>query len=82
MGVMVWRASLDPANPEHWGRVFWLMCVVTTLIGVVLAFFFHPRIWCHHSGPSLAGPLFSSPTFVFNVCEPASEPYVARRGST
>ena len=46
MGVMVWRASLDPANPEHWGRVFWLMCVVTTLIGVVLAFFFHPRTWC------------------------------------
>ncbi len=46
MGFMVWRISLDPANPAHWGRVFWLMCAVTTLIGVILAFFFHPRTWC------------------------------------
>jgi polyferredoxin len=46
MGFMVYRLSLDPGNWEHWGRVFWLMCALTSAVGIVLAVFIHPRSWC------------------------------------
>jgi ferredoxin-type protein NapH len=46
MGFMVWRLSLNPGDPEHWGRVFWLMCTITTSVGVILAVLFWPRTWC------------------------------------
>lgn len=36
----------DYTDWQHWGRVFWLMCLVTTVIGAVLAFFWHGRSWC------------------------------------
>jgi len=31
---------------KNWGKVFWLMCTVTTIIGIILALFFHTRTWC------------------------------------
>lgn len=43
---MVWQLSRNPGDPEHWGLVFWAMCTVTTLIGIALAVFLHPRAWC------------------------------------
>jgi len=46
MALMVFRVSGNPADPMHWGRVFWFMCLATTGIGVLLAIFFHPRVWC------------------------------------
>lgn len=46
MGFMVWRLLLNPGDPEHWGRVFWLMCTITTSIGIILAVLFWPRTWC------------------------------------
>jgi ferredoxin-type protein NapH len=46
MGFMVLRVSQNPGDWRHWGRVFWLMCVITTAIGVVLGVLFHPRTWC------------------------------------
>ena len=46
MAFMVYRIMLNPTDFDHWGRVFWLMCTVTTAIGVVLAVFIHPRAWC------------------------------------
>jgi len=46
MGFMVYRIAQDPASWRHWGRVFWLMCAVTTGIGVVLGIAIHPRAWC------------------------------------
>jgi polyferredoxin len=46
MGFMVWRLATDPADPGHWGFVFWSMCAITTIAGVVLALIFHPRSWC------------------------------------
>lgn len=46
MGFMVWRISADPGNWEHWGRVFWSMCALTTGIGLVAALTIHPRAWC------------------------------------
>jgi polyferredoxin len=46
MGFMVFRITRNPGSWEHWGRVFWLMCVITTGVGVVLAVLVHPRAWC------------------------------------
>ncbi|UCF09515.1 MAG: 4Fe-4S binding protein [Candidatus Bipolaricaulota bacterium] len=46
MGFMIYRIALNPADPLHWGRVFWLMCVVTTAIGLPLGVLIHPRSWC------------------------------------
>lgn len=46
MGFMVIRILQNPLDPMHWGRVFWVMCVVTTLIGIPLALLIHPRTWC------------------------------------
>lgn len=46
MGFMTWRLAADPADLDHWGLVFWSMCAITTVVGVVLALIFHPRSWC------------------------------------
>jgi len=46
MGFMIFNISRDPGNWRHWGHVFWLMCVVTTGLGVLLVIFVHPRGWC------------------------------------
>jgi polyferredoxin len=46
MGFMVWRLAAVPADLGNWGLVFWSMCAITTVIGVVLAVIFHPRAWC------------------------------------
>ncbi|MBP8951649.1 MAG: 4Fe-4S binding protein [Armatimonadetes bacterium] len=46
MGFMVFRISQNPSDIMHWGRVFWVMCLATTAIGVVLGVLVHPRAWC------------------------------------
>ena len=49
MGFMAYRVFQQPAGEPLWrhlGRVFWLMCVVTTAIAVVLGVLIHPRTWC------------------------------------
>lgn len=46
MGLMVYRISLNPGSIAHWGKVFWMMCVVTSAIGVILALFVNERSWC------------------------------------
>ena len=46
MSFMVWRLSANPTDPLHWGRVFWQMCVLTTVVGVPLGLYFRPRAWC------------------------------------
>lgn len=46
MGFMIFQITRNPSSINHWGRVFWIMCVVTTSIGVVLGLFIHPRAWC------------------------------------
>lgn len=45
MGFMTYRILQNPGDLYHWGRVFWLMCVITTAAGVLLAVI-HPRTWC------------------------------------
>ncbi|MCX8052943.1 MAG: 4Fe-4S binding protein [Armatimonadetes bacterium] len=46
MGFMIYRIAQNPGDIYHWGHVFWLMCTVTTAIGVLMALFLHPRTWC------------------------------------
>ncbi len=49
MGLMAFRIFQQPdgvALSEHLGRVFWLMCVVTTGIAIILGVLIHPRMWC------------------------------------
>ncbi len=46
MGFMVYRGAADPGNILHWGNVFWVMCVVTTAIAVLLGVLIHQRTWC------------------------------------
>ncbi len=45
-GFMFYRIGLDPRNVYHWGRTFWLMCVVTTTIGIIAGLIIRPRTWC------------------------------------
>lgn len=46
IAIMFYRASADISNWRHWGRVFWLMCTVTTAIGLVGGLLYHSRFWC------------------------------------
>jgi ferredoxin-type protein NapH len=46
MSFMVWRLAQNPGDWRHWGQVFWMICVITTSIGIVLGILFHPRTWC------------------------------------
>ncbi len=45
-GFMAVRASQAPGDWQHWGRVFWERCMITTVIGVVLGLIYRPRAWC------------------------------------
>lgn len=46
ISVMIYRLSQNLYSLEHWGRVFWLMCTITTFLGVVLALAIRARTWC------------------------------------
>ncbi|MCP4717183.1 MAG: 4Fe-4S dicluster domain-containing protein [Deltaproteobacteria bacterium] len=46
IAFMFYRAGADITSPAHWGRVFWLMCTVTTCIGIIGGFAYHRRFWC------------------------------------
>jgi ferredoxin-type protein NapH len=44
---------------EDLGRVFWLMCSITTLVGVMLAIFLRARSWCAFCPVGTIDKLFS-----------------------
>lgn len=46
MGFMGFQISENPSSLEHWGHVFWMMCAVTTALGVLLGVLYNPRTWC------------------------------------
>lgn len=46
MSFMSFMLSKNISSLNHWGTVFWTMCTVTTLIGIILGTFFKPRTWC------------------------------------
>ncbi|HAR64198.1 MAG TPA: hypothetical protein DCS13_12095 [Candidatus Margulisbacteria bacterium] len=46
MGFLVFRIAQNPTSIDYVGRVFWLMCAVTTGVGIILGFIYKPRTWC------------------------------------
>lgn len=46
MGFMFYRGFQNPTSFDHWGIVFWSMCVITTGVAVMLGLFIHQRGWC------------------------------------
>ena len=46
MFMMALQIAQNPGDPLHWGRVFWLVCLITTAIGVSLGLYYRPRTWC------------------------------------
>lgn len=46
MSFMVFRLSQEPGDLNHWGLVFWQMCLVTTLAALALGLRFSARSWC------------------------------------
>jgi len=46
MSVMLLQLLTHPISWASWGRIFWLMCIITTAIGITLGLFFEPRSWC------------------------------------
>ena len=45
-GFFIVQVIRFPFTAENLGHIFWLMCTVTTAIGVVLGVFFSHRSWC------------------------------------
>lgn len=46
MSFMVSRLAQNPTDINHWGLVFWQMCLLTTLVAVVLGMRYSARSWC------------------------------------
>jgi polyferredoxin len=46
MGFMIYRIAENPADPMHWGMVFWTMCFATTMLAFVLGIAYRSRSWC------------------------------------
>lgn len=46
MGFMTFRLAQNPGSIEHWGLVFWQMCLLTTAAAMVLGVLYRPRTWC------------------------------------
>lgn len=46
MSFMTWRLAQNPGEWQHWGRVFWSMCLITTAVGVPLGMVYRARTWC------------------------------------
>ncbi len=47
MSVMTVRLIAFWPDPYRIGKSFVLLLTVTTTLGIILAFFFHPRTWCY-----------------------------------
>ena len=45
-GVFILQAIKPPYTVAHFGLMFWIMCTVTTILGVILGIFFSQRTWC------------------------------------
>ncbi len=46
MGFMAFRLSQNIGSLTHWGLVFWQMCLITTIAGVLLGLRYSARSWC------------------------------------
>lgn len=46
MSFMVFRLLQNPGDVNHWGLVFWQMCLVTTIAAIGLGLRYSARSWC------------------------------------
>jgi polyferredoxin len=46
MSFMVFRLAQNPGEVDHWGLVFWQMCLVTTIAAFALGLRYSARSWC------------------------------------
>ncbi len=46
MSFMVWRIAQNAGDWQHWGTVFWSMCLITTAAGIPLGIAYRSRSWC------------------------------------
>ncbi len=46
MSFMAYRLAQNPTDINHWGLVFWQMCLITTSIAIILGSLFRARSWC------------------------------------
>lgn len=46
MSFTTFRVLQDPASATHLGSVFWMLCAVTTPIGIIGGLIYKPRFWC------------------------------------
>jgi len=46
MSFMVFRLSQKPESIDHWGIVFWQMCLITTIVALGLGLRYSARGWC------------------------------------
>ena len=45
-GLFLLQAARSPFTTAHFGLMFWMMCTVTTVLGIILGIFFSHRTWC------------------------------------
>ena len=46
MSFLAWQLSQNVGSLVLWGYVFWMMCLLTTLVAMALATIFAERTWC------------------------------------
>lgn len=46
MSFMVFRLAQNPSDINHWGLIFWQMCLITTLVALGLGLRYNARSWC------------------------------------
>lgn len=46
MSFMAYRLAQNPTDINHWGIVFWQMCLVTTIAAFWLGLRYNARSWC------------------------------------
>lgn len=46
IGFMTYQLAQNLSSLEHWGTVFWQVCLITTAVAMVLGTIYRPRTWC------------------------------------
>ena len=46
MSFMAYRLAQNPTDINHWGFVFWQMCLITTIVALGLGLRYSVRSWC------------------------------------
>jgi len=46
MSLMAFRLAQNPTDINHWGLIFWQMCLITTIAALGLGLRYNARSWC------------------------------------